>query len=51
MVLVVRKYAPLDTELEKVEKEARAAKKGLWAGSAAGATLKVAEEERACSAQ
>jgi micrococcal nuclease len=25
-----RKYAPLDTELEKLEKEARNAKKGLW---------------------
>jgi hypothetical protein len=25
-----RKYAPLDTELEKLEKEARDAKKGLW---------------------
>ena len=28
-----RKYAPLDTELEKLEKEARDAKKGLWADS------------------
>ena len=26
-----RKYAPLDTELEKLEKDARDAKKGLWA--------------------
>ena len=26
-----RKYAPLDTELEKLEMEARDAKKGLWA--------------------
>jgi micrococcal nuclease len=26
-----RKYAPLDAELEKLEKEARDAKKGLWA--------------------
>ena len=26
-----RKYAPLDTELEKLEKDARGAKKGLWA--------------------
>ena len=26
-----RKYALLDTQLETVEKEARAAKKGLWA--------------------
>ena len=25
-----RKYAPLDTELEKLEKDARDAKKGLW---------------------
>lgn len=25
-----RKYAPLDAELEKLEKEARDAKKGLW---------------------
>ena len=25
-----RKYAPLDTELETLEKEARNAKKGLW---------------------
>ena len=26
-----RKYAPLDTKLEKLEREAREAKKGLWA--------------------
>ena len=26
-----RKYAPLDAELEKLEKDAREAKKGLWA--------------------
>lgn len=26
-----RKYAPGDTELERLEKEAREAKKGLWA--------------------
>jgi len=26
-----RKYAPGDTELEKLEKDARDAKKGLWA--------------------
>ena len=25
-----RKYAPLDAELEKLEKDARDAKKGLW---------------------
>ena len=25
-----RKYAPLNTELEKLEKDARDAKKGLW---------------------
>ena len=29
-----RKYTPGDTELEKLEKEAREAKKGLWADSA-----------------
>jgi micrococcal nuclease len=29
-----RKYAPLDTELEKLEMEARNAKKGLWADPA-----------------
>ncbi len=29
-----RKYAPLDTELEKLEMEARKAKKGLWADPA-----------------
>jgi len=26
-----RKYAPLDAELEKLEKDAREVKKGLWA--------------------
>lgn len=26
-----RKYAPLDAELEKLEREARESKKGLWA--------------------
>ncbi|HXC67518.1 MAG TPA: thermonuclease family protein [Nitrospiraceae bacterium] len=26
-----RKYAPLDTELERLEKDARETKKGLWA--------------------
>jgi micrococcal nuclease len=29
-----RKYAPLDVELEKLEKEAREARKGLWADPA-----------------
>ena len=29
-----RKYAPMDTELEPLEKSARAAKKGLWADPA-----------------
>ena len=29
-----RKYAPLDADLEKLEKEARDAKKGLWADPA-----------------
>ena len=29
-----RKYAPLDVELEKLEKEARGAKKGYWADPA-----------------
>jgi hypothetical protein len=31
LVLVVRKYAQGDTELKKLEKEARDARKGLWA--------------------
>jgi hypothetical protein len=33
-MLVYRKYAPGDTVLEGVEKEAREAKKGLWADPA-----------------
>jgi micrococcal nuclease len=32
-----RKYAPGDTVLERLEKEAREAKNGLWADPAAGA--------------
>jgi hypothetical protein len=34
LVLVYRKYAPLDTELESLEQQARDAKRGLWADPA-----------------
>ena len=36
-----RKYAPLDAELEKLEKKAREAKKGLWADPQPGAAVRV----------
>ena len=42
-----RKYAPKDTELEALESEARAAKRGLWADPKADASLGISKTSKA----